>query len=393
MEPVHSLPFESLHLLKKELKIAGINLKQYNWSESDEVLEEINHVLVPRIHEGMCYSYGVILAENKEDLEDHPMIRMSRESIHLARKMANGEEWFILYHQTEFLGLIRLDESYSNEKKLIQNFPISGGIIAHRNRHGVSKFYMGDSFWIHEQRNWSYRPNIKKASSNISHCFENLDKKIMNQILEFSFYLLSPSPKTGAILIWHARNGINHQTELRKMDLNLMDDTKKKLIFHLLSQTDGATMIDQDGKVIEYGIHLHNSRTSTSIIQEFKGSRHTTSKRASYDMEGTVVFTVSEDGPVSIFINGVNITDLDVKTAHRMSRELLKKQPELSGSLTANSFIKLCDHCKRTSMIEEVMINNLNNSTAVFCPTCDKTLHRSKGKIVNCRPFSCINST
>jgi len=378
---------EELEILKREFELTGINLNMHEWINSKLVLEEIRFVLIPRIHEGACYSYGVVFANNADDFEDHSIIRMNPDSIHLARKMANGVDWFILYHKTEFQGLIHLDEGYSNEVKLIQNFPISGGLIAHRNRHGVSKIFLGDSIWIHEQRNWSFRPNIKKASSNISHCFEKIDKKIMNQILEFAFYMLSPSPKTGAIIVWSASNGEHSNNELSALNLNLTDDSKKKMIFHLLSQTDGATMIDSNGRITEYGVHLHYSKKSASIIGEYRGSRHTTSIRYSYDAEDAIVFTISEDGPVSIFINGVNITDLELKTAHKMARDLKLEQPELADSLIPKSFIVLCNHCNRSSMIEEVVIKNLNTRTQVACPTCKKMIYNSNTSFVNCRPF------
>ena len=75
---------EELEILKREFELKGINLNMHDWINSKLVLEEIRFVLIPRIHEGACYSYGVVFANNADDLEDHSIIRMNTDSIHLA---------------------------------------------------------------------------------------------------------------------------------------------------------------------------------------------------------------------------------------------------------------------------------------------------------------------
>jgi len=382
---------EMQDLLLKELKLNGVNF-QKPWLSADNITDEIVFSLIPKVHEGKINSYGVFIVENVADLENFELIPFPENQIDLARKLANGEEYFVLYEKSQFLGLAEFKTSISSEILFVRSFPISAGLIIQRNTLGVTKFFQGDSLTIHDNRKWYTKPNVKTAAWKVSQCVANIDKRILNSILEFAFHLVSPTNRVGAILVWFL-NDSTETTELSALNLSIMNESRAKMICHLLSQIDGATFLDRKGNLIKTGVQLKYSDESRRLIPEYKGTRHTSSLRFSYDLEDAIIVTISEDGPVTVFSSGANIADLQIYSAHKQARLLRKELPEVSEKITSRSFEVLCKHCGKNSMVEEVQLEGYNEVKTLPCPICKNELYSSDCFSLEGRPFKRVMNT
>jgi hypothetical protein len=73
---------------------------------------------------------------------------------------------------------------------------------------------------------------------------------------------------------------------------------------HALAQIDGGAVFDRHGTLRRLGVRLVPSATAEAEVEGFKGMRHTSGRRYSFDDPHAIVIAVSEDGPVSVFRNG-----------------------------------------------------------------------------------------
>ncbi len=385
---------EMQDLLVKELISNGVNLQKQPWLSSDNVIREIVMTMIPEIHEGKINSYGILFVDNLEDVENFDFIPMPKEKIELTRKLADGERWFVLYEKDEFKGLADFRIPLSTEIQFIRNFPIGAGLFIQRSNSSVTKFFQGDSLTIHDNRRWFTKPNVKIAAWKVTQCVANIDKSILNQILEFAFHLVSPQTRVGAILIWFLKPMEQvpsdipaDATDLADLNLSIVNDSHTQMICHLLSQVDGATYLDPRGNLLRTGVQIKYSDRARDLIPEMRGTRHTSAIRFSYDFEECIIITISEDGPVTVFSSGASIADLQIYSAHKMARLLRSELPERSEKISSQSFEVLCNHCYKSSMLEEVQLEGFNVKRTLPCPVCKHELYTSVCFSLEGRPF------
>lgn len=380
-------------LLSKEIELNVSDFKKYEWASTANVFREIGLTLIPEIHEGKINSYGVFFTECVLGLENIELIQFDQKQIDLARMLADGEEWLVLYEKDCFYGLIHFKKALSSEIQLIRQFPISGGLVVLRNSAGTVKFFSGGGVTIHDNRRWYINPNVKDAAWKVSQCVDGVNEQVLNQILEFAFHLISPTIRVGSILVWFLRDQASKQqfidqTDLSPFNLSIMNEDHSKIIFHLLSQIDGATFLSPKGDLIKTGVQLKYSKTSRNLIKEYRGTRHTSSLRFSYDWDDAIVITISEDGPVTVFSSGANIADLQISLSSINQAKLLRdERPDKSEEIKNSSFEINCNHCRKKHMIEEVKLKGSDVKKKLFCPTCKSVLYSSVCFYLEGRPF------
>lgn len=360
---------ESLEILKQELVLNGVTFDQFEWLNSKSVMDEIQHAIRPEIHEGKVYSYGVIFVDNLEDLSRYEIIRMNTDLLNQAHKLADGIEWNVLFHRNVFYGLIRFPTSLSGELQIIKRFPASGGLMIYRSETGACRFYQGEKLILHDRRNWIIKPEVKSRVACVASCIENIDKKLLQSILEFAYYMISPTEGAGAILIWNLKK-IKTKGNLEHLNLSFQNESHLRMIFHQLIQIDGATMISHDGRLMSSGFQIRYSAKSRRLIPDYKGTRHTSSIRFSFDAPKTLIITVSEDGPVSIFFNGVNLTDQNYVSAHQMMRKLRIANAEEKSKILTIKKQQTCINCGKPHLIDGLDYPAKNRVFHPKCPTC-----------------------
>ncbi|MDO9182917.1 MAG: diadenylate cyclase [Bacteriovorax sp.] len=381
-------------LLGKELELNGIRFDFHKWLNSNLTLNELALIVASEAHEGIIPSVGVMFVEIASELFGVDFVLVPIEQIKIARKFANGIDCFLLYEKEIFFGLVYFKEALLNELLFVRAFPPSGGLFVQRGAGGIVKFFQGNSIILLENRNWFTKPLIKEAAWKISRCVFEINYNILNRILEFSFHLLSPMPQVGATIVWWLQDAPkevhdqqNTGQDISEFNFSILDEARSGSFCHFLSQIDGATYVDIHGGFIKAGIHLKNSNKSRALIPELKGTRHTSAQRFSYDFGSTLVFTISSDGPVTIFSDGVNIANLIIHPSHKTAHDLKKTIPEKEEDISNSSYEVICQHCSKRLILEQINIVGWDKNIDVLCIVCQSVLRKVSCYSIECRPF------
>jgi hypothetical protein len=386
-------------LILMELELHDVSISKDPWLGLDAVQEELTRFIVPAPHEGRIPSTGAMFVENLEELGRVRVLPLKTDQLEHARKLADGSRSFLLFHREQFQGLVFFPEPMGSELRLVRGFPSSGGLVLQRNMHGATKLFRSSDIIFHENRAWFTKPHVRDAAQRISHCVPEIDHSVLKRLLEFSFHLLSPASRTGATLVWYLREpnstdlDLSQDQDLRAFNLSLLDERDSVAACHFLSQIDGATVVDRNGKLLGAGVHLKASAKSCELIPEYKGTRHTSARRFSYDNEQTLVFTVSEDGPVTVFSDGASIADLLMYSSKQEARMLKSAVPEKKEDITHRAFEVICENCSKTSLVEEVKVAGNEELKSVACLICQHPLTNSLCFALECRPIKRITST
>jgi len=255
--------------------------------------------------------------------------------------------------------------------QMLKRFPARGGLMINRNESGQCRFYQGDAMIIHDRRNWIKKPDVKNTVTTVASCVPGVNKKTLQLLLEFANHLVSPVDGAGGILIWnHGSLQEKDADSGSSIPFSFQNEWHLNPVLNLVVNTDGAIRISKNGELLESGLHIRYSSKSAKLIPDFKGTRHTSSIRHSFDHSDVIVITISEDGPVSVFINGANITAMNLESLHQMSRKARFAHPGEKDRISPIELRHHCVNCDKPSMIEGVLFKGKNEWISLDCPTC-----------------------
>jgi hypothetical protein len=218
-----------------------------------------------------------------------------------------------------------------------------------------------------------------------------VNKRLLVAILEFCLHALGAN-KTGATLAWFLKSPSQDmislvarvQTDTQSLEINLSDQQSLSALQSILERNDGAALISPDGKLLGVGAHLATSPASMDLIPAYAGTRHTSARRFSYDRPETIVFTVSSDGPVTIFSDGLEIGKIDTYDA--FSVELAYKNLATDANdVVSSSWETTCSKCGKTSIVHEIFIYGWRENETVDCPLCGTQLEARRCYALNAR--------
>ena len=199
----------------------------------------------------------------------------------------------------------------------------------------------------------------------------------LRPLLRLTYYFLS-SRNIGTTLVWRVREPLERTIEglsdkglyVKEMDLNTNDESEYSVIEHLLKYRDGAAIIGPTGRIEYVGTHLMYGDDAAEKIQPDGGTRHTSAKRFSFEHDETVVFVVSQDGPVSIYSDGYKVTEMATKLGSRVSSGLKELVPEKAGDVDNLTVDRKCPNCGRHIRIQEVVVIGWKEHESIDCPCC-----------------------
>lgn len=376
-------------LILKELALNGIHLDETLGLASGEVLSELTSTLTPGLHESRISSFGVIFADSDLLPVEARKLPLGHEHLSLARRLADGDRSFLLYEKARFYGLVFFPNSRATELELVRLISLLGGMIVQRNSDGVTKFFRNSGIVTHSNRSWFTKPHVREAARRTIQCVPGISRPVLNRILDLAFHILSPALHTGATLVWHLRPTGAEESPV--LNLSIMDERDAIAVCHLLSQIDGAAVLDHQGGLLQTGVHLKSSAKAAALIREYKGTRHTSAQRFSYDHSETLVITVSEDGPVTIFSDGASIADLRTRSAEQEANVLRDIAPDRGNDVGNRAFEVECSTCQKTSLIEEVNVADYKERRSVGCPVCGDHLYSTECFALKSRPFKVLD--
>jgi DNA integrity scanning protein DisA with diadenylate cyclase activity len=381
-------------LIARELVLHGIHLDETSWLASRAVLEELTHVLTPELHEGSYSPFGVIFTDSVDSLGVLRKLPLEPHQLALGRLLADGVNSFLLYEKAVPTGLVLFAEPRHTEIQLVRTVPPTGGMVVQRSAAGLTKFVRNQGIISHLNRSWFNKPHVEEATDRIVHSIPDIDRTVLSRILEFAFHLLSPGSRTGAILVWHLTpDNMNDYSSafsgdaIRNLNLSVLNKQDSNAICHLLSQIDGATILSPNGTLLQTGVQLKPTAEAVRLVPEFKGTRHSSSLRYSYDHRNVLVITVSEDGPIAIFSDGTRIAGLRTQSAEQETQLLKSLVPETSLGVTTQSIHLACKRCHKTALVEVISMPNVKTEHTAVCPVCNAKLYTAKCLKMHCRLF------
>lgn len=337
------------------------------------VMRELRAALIPSVHEGLVPTYGAIVLP--EGSEPTALLPLAVEELVLARKAADGSSALVAWEGPKLRGLSLLGPSATPDLQLAQIVRSKKAIIIRRQRGGLVSLYAPDHNLTHVERQWAVSPAINLALSKILQVAPMAEPKVLAQILEFAFYVLSPW-RIGATLVWllSEKEWGDTKVNLLPLDLSVSPKPDKPSLgftAHFLGQHDGATIIASEGTFSTTGIHLTPTAEAEKLIPIFRGTRHTSARRASYDRPDILIITVSADGPVTVFSDGVNIFEMWWYSAEREAKGV-EKILGRSGddSVFASEYETDCSNCGKTSRVETLKIAGWTDHEEADCPVC-----------------------
>ncbi|ACK70808.1 hypothetical protein PCC7424_2387 [Gloeothece citriformis PCC 7424] len=307
--------------LKDELEQNGIASCIPELISCNLLSQELDYALRPNLHERKIQPYGFIVCNHHTLTLNKELVELPYFELDEARNLADGCHSFLVFTEGQFKGMLILEQAVNSELKLCQLQEDLDSVICTTDIQGVTKIICNTGVFIHEYRQWRRKPSVKLMMKKILTEIPDCNPEILQSILEFCFHELSPR-NIGNILVWCLSPQIPSElisllpnTSLgnvkKNVEVKINSSEDLPILRHVLMFTDGATLLDYEGNIIGIGIHLKYSETSLQLVLSYKGTRHTSAKRFSYDFPETLIFVVSDDGPVTIFCQGMSIGNLE----------------------------------------------------------------------------------
>lgn len=365
----------AIELLKAELRLNNVplplqekNRRRPNLDVA-RLLEELDYALRPPVHERKTPPYGAIVALERA-AKTLPLLPRADVplDIGLSRQMANGRHSFLAFVGEAGPQLASFEIPVDGELGLIRLAQTTDVVAIQRTRDGVVRIATGKDVVLHENRRWRTKPYSHAVAPQVHRSSPQADGVRLHRILEFCFHLLGAS-HVGATLVWQlVPFELESGVAVDGLRLNATEQVHRPLIQNLLAQHDGAAVLSPEGDLLKIGVQLRASERAQGLIVQERGLRHTSAKRFSFDNERVLVFTVSEDGPVTVFSDGAAVGSLgwvgDSPDAIR------KYVPGKRDSVESSVSVMKCDRCGKYSTVEIVIVYGWRSEETGDCAIC-----------------------
>ena len=305
-------PRGRLRRLAEELEESGLRLEGPQ-EFREMLLQEIDAALRPPVHERRVASSGTVLDPRAEPAtwEAGAQLRINRGSVEkqplpAARRFADGLSSWLLRRTDGADEWMVFDRPAGSERDLVVLADVFQATIIQRvpsgSVRGVGAF--GVLRW--QGLAWHHEPPIASWIDTVTASPDHGDSEVLEALLEFAVHDLG-SRGIGSLLIYRSDSSPGPPVEERLPTpprLRIRKASHLAPLRHALAQVDGAAVFDAEGVLRQLGVRLVPSSTAEETVEAFRGTRHTSGRRYSFDDPLATVIAVSEDGPVSVLRNG-----------------------------------------------------------------------------------------
>jgi hypothetical protein len=198
------------------------------------------------------------------------------------------------------------DRPAGSERDLVVLAEAMGATVVQRHPTGVVRMVgtFGVLRWA--GLSWHHEPPIASWIDSLHACGAHGDRDVIEGMLEFAVHDLG-ARGIGALLVYRPDDDAPPSYEVRlptPPPLRIGVPSNLAPLRHVLSQVDGAAVFDATGTLRELGVRLVPSPEAESDVAGFRGMRHTSGRRYSFDDRMATVVVVSEDGPVTVLRAG-----------------------------------------------------------------------------------------
>jgi hypothetical protein len=278
------------------------------------LVEEIDHALRPLIHEGRVASSGTVLEPGSDPATwaSGAQLEISRGSVaHQplvdARRFADGLSSWLLRRTDGTTEWMFFDRPAASERDLVVLASVMDATIVQRHPAGSVRVVGSFGVLRWEGFRWHHEPPMSRWGDAITACSAHGDPAVITALLEFAIHDLG-SWRIGALLICRPDGEPAPRAEQRlpiPPPVQIRRPAHLSPLRHALAQIDGAAVFDARGVLRQLGVRLVPSTDAEENVEALGGTRHTSGRRYSHDDPLAAVIAVSDDGPVSMFSNGL----------------------------------------------------------------------------------------
>jgi hypothetical protein len=276
------------------------------------VLEEIDRARRPHVHERRVASSGVVVAP-ASDPDTWPagtQLEIARGPVRAReegmRLFADGLSSWLVRHVEGPDEWMVFDRPAGSERDLVVLADVLAATVVQRHPAGTVRVVgdRGVARW--DGVRWHHEPPVASWIDTVTACDQRGDVAVLRALLDFAVHDLG-ARGIGALLIYRPDGQPGPVTEARlpaPPPLQIRRPTGLAPLRHALAQVDGAAVFDGEGVLRELGVRLVPSAVAEAEVDGYRGMRHTSARRYSYDDPAATVIVVSDDGPVSVLRRG-----------------------------------------------------------------------------------------
>src|SRR5947207_7716270 len=277
------------------------------------LLEEVDHVVRPEVHERRVVTSGTILEPRSDPALWEPGTQLAilrgpadQQPLADARRFADGlSSWLLRWidGRTEWMVFNR---PAGSERDLVVLATVLDATIVQRHPAGPVRIVGAFGVLRWQGFNWHHEPPVSSWIDTLTASPEHGDPEVLEAMLEFAVHDLG-SRGIGSLLIYRPDGEPGPPVEERlptPPPLRIRRAPHLAPLPHALAQIDGAAIFDADGVLRRLGVLLVPSQEAEETVEALGGTRHTSGRRYSRDDPLATVIAVSEDGPVSVLRNG-----------------------------------------------------------------------------------------
>jgi hypothetical protein len=212
----------------------------------------------------------------------------------LLRRVGGPDEWLVF------------DRPSGSERDLVVLAEVFDATIVQRHPSGSVRVVGSFGVLRWNDYRWHHEPPVASWIDALAACEAHGDPEVLEAMLAFAVHDLG-SLGIGALLIYRPGGPPAPPVEERlpaPPPLRITQPPHLAPLRHALAQVDGAAVFDAAGVLRRLGVRLVPSGEAEASVEAFKGTRHTSGRRYSYDDPYATVIAVSEDGPVSVLRHG-----------------------------------------------------------------------------------------
>ena len=343
----------------------------------DSIVVEVEHALFPPVHEQKTPTFGCLIREDKFASSKGVLIPTVSINEPLVRELSDGVFSFARKNSSGIESVVTFSSPHHDERQLIQLAQDNEAFLVHRDSNERTRILTQKSIFIFQNGEWIERPYASSVASVIKKAVPQVDPDLLDSVLEFAFHVLSPVNVGATLIVWLSDESIEEQPHavLVEAEIDLQQACHYQPLRALLSVHDGATYVSKNGIVKSIENHLQYSEKSQEVIKQVGGTRHTSARRFSFDKFNALAIVVSEDGPVSVFSDGVKVTELHQFRVGQTASSLRSLAPAKADDVVTDAFLVTCENCGKRIDVEVVTVYGLRDRETGACPVCDHVVH------------------
>ncbi|MEL7207505.1 MAG: hypothetical protein AAGK32_04620, partial [Actinomycetota bacterium] len=256
------------------------------------LLEELAYALRPPVHERRVPSFGVFVEPTTDIIDWTEAIgfgvsrrKVSELSDDAVRLFANGIVSWVVRSPKGVNDLVVFDRGVGSERDLSVLTSTTGATVVQRHPAGVVRAVGPFGVLRYEGIDWQLEPPVTRWL-DLGQCLVGgLDRDILNQILLFAVHDVA-ARGVGAIFVIAPGGRLVPSTERNygtPPEFSVRRPADLAPLAHILGQLDGAAVFDETGTLRHLGVRLVPSAAAEAEVEAYRGTRHTSALRYSYD--------------------------------------------------------------------------------------------------------------